>query len=137
MAPNGFVQRWQGKAKIGSLWLGRGGITQHPEVFTAVPSSPIRNSGVAILSASSGALVYTLADPVQGVEKTIALSTVSSGVFIKSTNSATFDGTNPVMKSTQAFSITLMGLSTSRWQITGIGVPNSSAALPLAFTATT
>jgi len=126
---SGFVDRWKGKITPARIDVGSGGLRQYvvqssaATAATVPPSLP--NSGLSVLVDSSGSAVFTLQAPVAGVEKQIALSTVSSGAIIAST-SATFDGTNPVLKALSTLGsvggagVSLIGLSTARWTIVGL-----------------
>lgn len=122
---SGFVNRWVGKMKIGQLWLGRSGIIQH--AWVEASSIAMRATGLSIIQSGSAAQVYTIQDPIFGGEKAISLSTVSSGVFIKTLSTAvTFDGANNVFKSTVGGLLNMVGASTSRWSIAPMSTVGSA-----------
>lgn len=123
----GLAQRWQASIKATKLFIGRGGVNYQPEV--AAVGTTMGPGGLSIIASASAAEVFTLAAPQPGLEKTLAFQSISSGAFVKLA-SGTFDGTNPVIKSTVAQLVRLMGLSTSRYSLqigSSVGV-NPSAA---------
>lgn len=125
----GFVNRWVGKMKIGQLWLGRSGLIQH--AWIEASSIAMRPTGLSLIRSGSAAQVYTIADPIFGGEKAISLSTVSSGVFIKTGSTlVTFDGVNNVLKSTVGGLLQMVGDSTTRY----VFAPMSTVGLTLSTT---
>lgn len=131
----GLVQRWQASVKASKLFIGRGGMNL--QLQAASSASVMGNQGGNTLASSSGAVVFPLADPVYGAVKTLALTTVSSGIFVKGANGATFDGTNPVFKSTVACVVELLGLSTARWMVKSAFPGSTLTNSILTFSATT
>ena len=143
----GFVQRWKGKVLGQLIGVGSGGIIAYTATGGAATVTPndlaslagggavtafstqgsaIGNSGIANITSTAAIISMTLAAPVAGRPKTLALITVSSAVQINA-SPATFDGTNTVLKSTQASVINLHGLSTTRWVIDSV-FPGSTTA---------
>lgn len=128
---SGFIQRWKGKANFdpGALWVGGlplfgGGALQSLSLST-VQNSVINSYGVTAISATSGIVVVRLQKPAfANIEKTIQLTTVSSGIFITASTdgSVTINGSsiNTTIKSTLAGTISLMATSTANWAITAI-----------------
>lgn len=131
----GFVQRYKGKIEAQRIDVGLDGLRQYvlnssAATAAAVPTV-LQNAGLSNILTSSGTAVFTLEAPVAGIEKQITLSTLSSGAIIAST-SATFDGTNPVIKflstvgTNAGGTLDLIGLSTSRWAIRGMFPPSTA-----------
>lgn len=138
----GFTQRFKGKIQANRIDVGIEGIRQYAiqsSAALATSTNFLQNAGLSVLVTSSGTPVFTLEAPVQGIEKTIAISTQSSGAIIAST-AATFDGTNPVIKfmstvgTLAGVSLNLIGLSTSRWAIRGMFPPSTTVWLLAATT---
>lgn len=127
---SGFVQRWKGKIDVDQIWISGQpvygpAITQ--TLSTTSATHTINQSGVTTIANSSGADVWRIASPtIIGIEKTIQLTTVSSGTFICANSSAaaaapTFNGSsNTVVKMLNAGIIELRATSTSNWAITGV-----------------
>lgn len=130
----GFQQRWKGKIAIAAAWfggvqefgVGSGFSGTDATVTKTIPAS----AGSASLTASTGiaTAIWTLgAVPQPGQELEIALTTISSGIFIKAAAGTSFDpSTNTVMKSTYAQMITLYGLTTAKWAIKSLFPPPST-----------
>ena len=142
----GFTQRWKGKVLAQLLGIGSGGINLYsvsgtPNITPAdlaalqggglitaysTQGAAISGNGVANISSTGIKSSMTLAAPVAGARKLLALTAVSSGIQINAAP-ATFDGTNSVMLSTQIGQIGLLGLSTARWLINSV-YPQSTIA---------
>lgn len=122
---NGFTQRWKGKVAAVQLWVA--GVPQNgPQAVVAYSTAgtqTLAGSGaIETINASSAISIWTMGyGPTPGREQVIDLITVSSGAFIKAAAGASFDpSTNTVIKSTYAESITLLGLSTTKWAIKSV-----------------
>lgn len=159
--PSGYQQRWQGKVLAQMFGVGAGGIQLASvsgapvvspsdlqtidgqatvQALTTAASTDINGpGGVSSIASTSAISVWSLANvPSPGVQKTIALISVSSGVFIKAASGSSFDGsTNTVMKSTVAATITLMGLSTTKWSIKSVYPGSTLASSALTMSTTT
>ncbi|SRR5258706_12130809 len=130
---SGIVQRIKGREQADTFFAGRGGVYEYvygPVDAAVTPGSTLPNNGVSIVKCSSAAQVLILAPPLPGIEKTIAVTTMSSGhVSIKNTTGVTFDGVNSIWNASTGIantvSITLVGLSTTQWAF--LGVSNSTA----------
>lgn len=129
--PSGFNQRWKGKIAAAQLWIG--GVAQNgPSAVTAYSTAgtqTLAGSGaIETINASSALSIFTMGyGPSPGREQVIDLIVVSSGAFLKAAAGASFDpSTNTVIKSTYAQSITLIGLSTTKWAIKGLFPPAST-----------
>jgi hypothetical protein len=128
--PTGFVQRIKGKVQSDNVYVGKGGV--HEYVYATLDigggaSTTIPNNGVSVVKCSSAPQTVRLDAPVPGIEKTIIVSSMSSGTIAIEASTAgnvTYDGTNWVWHpSTLALvqnSITLVGLSTSQWINLGV-----------------
>lgn len=131
---SGFIQRWKGKANFdpSSLWVAGSplyGPGSAQSLSTTSASALISNGGVTAISATSVIAIYRLQAPAYASqEKTIQLTTVSSGVFITLYPStlvaaAVFlngSSINCVIKSTQAGVVSLCATSTANWAIVGV-----------------
>lgn len=127
--PTGFVERVKGKVMADTVYVGKGGVHEYewPTVDVSVASTTIPNSGLSILKASSGPQTIKLDPPQPGIEKTIQVTTVSSGAIAIASSTdgtITFDGRNsywhPSTVALTNVSIALVGQSTSMWVNLGI-----------------
>ncbi len=127
--PSGFVQRIKGKIQVDTTQVGKGGVNEF--VYGVVdasstPGSTLPNNGVSIVKNSSANQLLVLASPEPGIEKTIVVTTLSSGLTIKtnSTGVVFFDGVNSFWKVSTTAGIVgamvLVGLSTAQWANLGI-----------------
>ena len=127
--PSGYMQRYKGKIQATRIDVGTDGLRQYTvqsSASLATSTNFLQNAGLSVIVGSSGSAVFTLEAPVQGVEKQIVLSTVSSGAIVAST-AATFDGASLAIKFLSSVGsgaagagISLIGLSTARWGVVGI-----------------
>ncbi len=89
-----------------------------------------RPFGVSVVSTGSSA-VHTQAPPIPGVEKTI-YSSGGATAYVKSANSETFESsrgsTFTVLKFNGAGVARLVGLTTARWLLTGMGGDSGDSA---------
>lgn len=104
--------------------LNGGGVV--PTVAAATTTANLANSGISTLSSST--IQYTLAAPVAGVEKIITSLILSTGArSVTAGTGVTFDGVNNVWTSTgQDQSLTLIGLSSTRWNIVALNSTTTS-----------
>lgn len=146
--PSGFLQRYQGKIGVNTLYLGsltntKGGIylryngaqisprdLNSMVGITSVTTDPgdggaLVAYGITALATSSGTRI--LATPYLGAQRTFYADGASTSGFRKiftGSTLITFDGTNDVLTSSAAGDISLLGLSTVRWTLvsnTGVG----------------
>ncbi len=139
MAATGFVSRWKGKVLVQLLGLNSGGITLYSltgnpnltpndllglrgngSTAGSTATTPIPAYGLTSFSTADGTSV--LDTPVRGYRKTLEFDGASTGAARKVYSGSTlitFDGTNDVLVSTAAGIVSLLGLSTARWLITG------------------
>ena len=112
----GFVQRFKGKIAAAELWIGGQSQFDMDAPSTDSTLGSVRTSRII---SSSGAGIYTVPRPVPGTDRTLAITSVSSGVFFKASAGTSFGviggSTMTVMKSTVAMTIELAGLSTALW----------------------
>ena len=112
--------------KVPEVYVGTSGSeVAHSLTVTAASSGTvIANSGVATLGATAGNNpTYHLAAPVAGSRKTISASTGSTGQIVSSTGAgATYRSTAGSTQTAATFpagaSLSLLGVSTSLWQVT-------------------
>lgn len=143
----GFTQRWKGKVLAQLLGIGSGGMTLYsvsgtPNITPAdlasiagnglitaysTQGAVLPNNGVSNISSTGVKSSMTLGLPAAGVTKTLAFTTVSSGIQVVSSTGATFDGTNSVMLSTTPGQVVMRGLSTARWLIESVFPPSTIA----------
>ena len=142
MTPNGIMQRFKGKIAAAALFLGS--VYQYgpgsAQSYSTAGTQSLGNEGIASITASSGASVFTMTDkPSAGQTKVFNLL-VTSGVFLKAPSGVTFDGTNPVFKSTGNMRVELRGLSTAAWTVVSAYPASTALGGPiggLTFSATT
>lgn len=112
----GFTQRFKGKIAAAELWIGGQDQSSVDAPSTDSTLGAVRTSRII---SSSGAGIYTVPRPVPGLDRTISITSVSSGVFLKAASGVSFGviggSTMTVMKSTVPMTIELAGLSTSLW----------------------
>ena len=140
--PSGFVNRWKGKIAADQIWIGGQslvGPASGQTLSTGSATNIIAASGVTSIAATSVLAIFRLQKPtVTNTEKTIQLTTVSSGIFITASTdgSVTLNGSsiNTTIKSTLAGVIALVATSTSNWAI--VGVYPSTTGFPTLSTST-
>ncbi len=121
----GFVSRWKGKVTAASFWMG-GFCYSAVEAATigAQAASTLGNNAISNVISSSGAGIYNVPPPIAGLERTLAVTSISSGVFFKAASGTSFGiigtSTMNVLKSTTVMTITLMGLSSVLWQVKSV-----------------
>lgn len=120
--PSGFTQRFRGKIQATQFWLQGIPLMGAPGAavsYSTDGTQTIANEPISSINASSAISIWTLsAAPMPGVRKTIELTAVSSGAFIKAKAGTAFDAsTNTVIKSTYPMRIELIGVTTLRWSI--------------------
>lgn len=127
--PSGFVQRIKGKIQVDTTQIGRGGVNEYVYGVVDASSTPgatLPNNGVSLVKNSSANQVLILSAPEPGIEKTIVVTTISSGLTIKtnSTGVVFFDGVNSFWKVSTtagiAGAMVLVGQSTAQWANLGI-----------------
>ena len=130
---NGFVQRFKGRVQAAQLWLAGVPMNGPQSVlaFTTASATITPPSAIATLTATTGISVFTLGyAPLFGQELSLAVISVSSGVQIKAAAGTSFDpSTNTVIKSTQVQTITLLGVSTTKWSIKSVFPPSTLSTL--------
>jgi hypothetical protein len=133
--PSGFVTRVKGKATYAALWLGASAQYGNGAyvAYSTAGTQTLGREKVSSINASSGASVFTMSElPVPGLEREINMITVSSAAFLKAAAGASFDAsTNTVIKSTYTQRISLLGLTTAKWQITGVYPDNTAGGAPV------
>lgn len=138
---SGFVQRWNGKIRAASLWLGgsqKFGPGARASYSTAAGTNglaigTIGPEGVVSINASSGASVFTLTDQIQaGFTKVLDL-VVTSSVFIKAPTGVALDATttNLVFKSTYSQRVSVVGLSSVAIRITDVYPDTTAGGAPV------
>lgn len=140
-AGTGFLNRFKGKQSypVGGIWIGGTQLTPSGLDLNTLAGSGTAQTittgstingpgGVTSISATTAIAVYPMTGgPVAGVEKTIVITSVSSGIQIKAPAGASFDpSTNTVIKSTYAMTIKLMGLSTTKYTIQSVAPPSTA-----------
>lgn len=157
--PTGFMNRYKGKQSfpIGGIWiagtqvnasgadfnsmLGQGSTSAAS--LTPAANSTMNGSGVSNIISATAASVYTLAAPIgPGVEKTIALTQVSSGVKIKAAAGTNFGvtaagSTTTVIGSTTLMNIALESISTLSWAIVAAWTGSTATIATPTLTTTT
>lgn len=139
---SGFVQRWKGKVNADSFWLKGWGVSETNGTLLPTPGSTLsQNAANYNLSASSGAVVYTLGPVDPGVPVKLALTAVSSAIFIKAAagnNFGVFGGsTMIVMKSTSIMTIAIVGVSSIAWAVESIWSTSTTVIPQPTFSTTT
>ncbi|SRR6266567_3346559 len=131
--PSGFVTRTKGKSSFGAIYPLQEIASQFINTAVAGFSTTIDPAGITIVRSTTGPNVLTLGPPDLGVQKTVTLSSLSSGGTVIKTNSTGvtfFDGVNSYWgKGSSANGIAtmhLVGLSTSQWAVLG-AFPASTA----------
>lgn len=127
---SGFVTRSKGKSSFQSLWIG-GAQIGGPGTVVAYSTAGTQTLGaerVSQITGSSGASVFTMGTPPPiGVEKLIAIVSVSSAIFVKAPTGYSFDpSTNTVFKSTYAQQVAVVTLTTAKLSISGVWPPPST-----------
>src|SRR5258708_27571012 len=129
VGPSGFVQRIKGKIQVDTTQIGKGGVNEYVYGVVDASSTPgatLPNNGVSIVKNSSANQLLVLSAPEPGIEKTIVVTTISSGLTVKtnSTGVVFLDGVNSFWKlSTLAgvqSALVLVGLSTGAWANLGV-----------------
>lgn len=126
--------RQMSSGQIGSthphdLLVGAEGVQQN--VTTAESTAVVfRPFGVSVITTESSG-VHTMAPPIPGVEKTIYSSGGATG-YVKTKNSETLESsrgsTFTTMKFNGAGIARLVGLTTARWLLTGMGGDSGDSA---------
>lgn len=136
MAATGFNQRWKGKIKAAVLMVGPTFFNGPQSVQSYSTASGVsgqtigQQASIANISASSGGAVFTLSDPLPGIDLDLVLAPTSA-IFIKASAGTAFDAsTNTVIKSTYAMMLTLTGISTLAWRIQGVFPPSTAGVAP-------
>lgn len=133
--PSGFTSRNKGKSTQVSFW--NGASPQFgPGAYVAYSTAGTQTLGqekISALTASSAIAIFSMSElPRPGLEREINVLSVSSGVFLKAAPGASFDAsTNTVIKSTYAQRISLLGLTTAKWQITGVYPDTTAGGAPV------
>ena len=137
----GFAQRWKGKVVADSLWMKGWGLSEVNVLQPAAGSTLQQNTANYNLTASSAAQVYTLSPVDPGVPVKLALTNVSSAIFVKAApgnNFGVFGGsTIIVLKSTSIMTIALVGVSSIAWAIESIWSTSTTVIANPAFSTTT
>lgn len=136
---SGFVQRWKGKITAAEIYV------QGISMFdTETPSTDSTLGAVRVskIANSSGAGVYTVPRPTfGGQDRTLAITSVSSGAFFKAASGTSFGvmgtSTMTVMKSTVQMSIDLCALSTALWAVRSVWSTSTTVIPQPTFSTTT
>ena len=133
--PSGFTTRQKGKVTFAALWLGAspqygGGAAVS---YSTVGTQTLGKEKLSLITASSGIAIFSMSElPVMGLERTINMISVSSGVFLKAAAGASFDAsTNTVIKSTYNQRINLIGVSSAKWQINSVYPDTTAGGAPV------
>lgn len=129
--PSGIMQRFKGKIQATSFFLGGSPVYGAGAAvdYSTAGTQTLGLEGVSRIAASSGASVFTMAQPpFPGAEKHVYFQQISSAAFVKAASGASFDpSTNTVFKSTYApMMVTLIGITTAKWGIKGVFPPPST-----------
>lgn len=138
----GFVQRFKGKVECDSLWV-KGFCYSNTEAATigAQATSTLGPNVVSNVISSSGAGIWNVPPPSPGIERTLAITSVSSGAFFKAAANTSFGiiggSTMNVLKSTTVMSITLVGMSSVLWQVKSVWSTSTTVIAMPTFSTTT
>lgn len=122
---SGFVQRFKGKVECDALWIkGYNYSAVEAASIGAQATSTLGNFAASNVISSSGAGIWNVPPPTAGLERTLAITSISSGAFFKAAANTSFGiigtSTMNVLKSTTVMTITLMGLSSVLWQVKSV-----------------
>lgn len=135
----GFVQRFKGKIQADQLWT-KGWAASETQSNPAAGST-LGAFGSVTLASATAAVVFTMQPPKAGIEHVIAMTAVSSGVFLKAppgVNFGVFGGsTIIVLKSTSQMTIEFIGISTVQWAIQSVWTTSTSVIANPTFSTTT